>query len=57
MPFEIAHSFVEEMYPIGASNHTYKTLFSPPFTGTGIPQSRSRVTARAFKPLSIQDFT
>ena len=47
-------SLVLEMYPIGASNHTYKTFPSAPSTGTGIPQSRSRLTARGCKPMSSQ---
>src|SRR5690606_9043765 len=38
----------------GASNQTYSTFPSASFTGTGIPQSRSRVTARGRKPSSIQ---
>ena len=42
------------MYPIGASNHTYKTFPSPPATGTFTPQSKSRVTARGCNPPSIQ---
>ena len=45
------------MYPIGASNQTYSFLPSAPATGTSIPQSKSRVTARGFKPSSIHDFT
>src|SRR3712207_3313550 len=42
------------MYPIGASTHTYNTFPSAPSTGTGIPQSRSRLTARGCKPMSSQ---
>ena len=45
------------MYPIGASNQTYNTFPSAPSTGTGIPQSKSRVTALGRNPSSIQDFT
>ena len=39
---------------MGASNHTYNTLPSAPSTGTGIPQSKSRLTARGCKPMSSQ---
>src|SRR5690554_5316302 len=56
-PSRAAHSFVEEMYPIGASNQTYSFFPSALSTGTSIPQSKSRVTARGFKPSSNQDFT
>ena len=52
-----AHSLVAEIYPIGASNQTYKTLFSASFSGTGIPQSKSLVIALGFKPSLIHDFT
>ena len=45
------------MYPIGASNQTYNTLFSAPSNGTGIPQSKSLVIARGFNPSLIQDLT
>jgi len=55
--FSVAHSLVAEIYPIGASNQTYNTFPSAPSTGTGIPQSKSRVTALGLKPSSIQDFT
>src|SRR6056297_2960540 len=48
-------SLVAEMYPIGASNQTYSTLPSAPSTGTGTPQSRSRLTALGFSPWSIHD--
>ena len=48
-------SIVLEMYPIGASNQTYSTLPSAPSTGTGIPQSRSRLTALGWRPPSSQD--
>src|SRR6187402_3485568 len=54
-PSLAAHSFVEEMYPIGASNQTYKTFPSAPSTGTGMPQSKSRVTALGFNPSSSHD--
>ena len=47
-------SFVLEIYPIGASNQTYSTFPSAPSTGTGIPQSRSRLTARGCNPISSQ---
>src|SRR5690554_531198 len=50
-----AHSLVAEMYPIGASNQTYSTFPSAPSSGTGIPQSKSRVTALGCKPSSNQD--
>src|SRR5687768_12912145 len=43
------------MYPIGASNQTYKTFPSASGSGTLIPQSRSRVMARDCSPPSIQD--
>ena len=42
----VNNSLVAEIYPIGASNHTYKTFPSASFTGTFTPQSRSRVMAR-----------
>ena len=50
-----AHSFVDEIYPIGASNQTYKTFPSAPFIGTDTPQSKSLVTALGFKPSSNHD--
>src|SRR5690606_40498067 len=52
-----AHSLVDEIYPIGASTHTYSTFPSAPSTGTGISQSKSRVTALGFSPSSSQDFS
>ena len=48
------NSLVLLIYPIGASNQTYSTLPSAPSTGTGIPQSKSRLTARGCKPVSSQ---
>src|ERR1700722_13276906 len=48
------HCFVALIYPIGASNHTYNTFPSASGSGTLIPQSRSRVTARGCRPPSIQ---
>src|SRR5210317_2526245 len=55
-PFQYAsqvsgsNSCVALMYPIGASNHTYITFPSAPSTGTGTPQSKSRVIARGCRP-------
>src|SRR5210317_786347 len=55
-PFQYAsqvsgsNSCVALMYPIGASNHTYITFPSAPSTGTGTPQSKSRVIARGCNP-------
>ena len=46
-----------EIYPIGASNHTYNTLSLAPSNGTGIPQSKSLVIALGFNPSLIQDLT
>ena len=46
-----------EIYPIGASNHTYKTLFLASSNGTGIPQSKSLVIALGFNPSLIHDLT
>src|SRR6056297_1967479 len=40
---------------MGASNHTYSTFPSAPSTGTGTPQSRSRLTALGCNPWSIHD--
>ena len=57
MFFDLAHSFVAEIYPIGASNQTYNTLFSAPLIGTGIPQSKSLVIALGFNPSLIHDLT
>ena len=51
----IAHSLVEEIYPIGASNQTYKTFPLESLTGTGTPQSKSLVTALGFRPSSNHD--
>src|SRR5574344_1984586 len=48
-------SIVFEIYPIGASNQTYKTLPSAPSTGTGTPHSKSLLTARGCRPPSSQD--
>ena len=55
--FSKAHSLVAEMYPIGASNQTYRTLpeastFFARATSSGIltPQGKSLVTARSFNP-------
>src|SRR4029078_6184723 len=48
------NSFVAEIYPIGASNHTYKTFPSAPGKGTFTPQLLSLVIARGCKPLSSQ---
>ena len=45
-----SNSCVALMYPIGASNQTYMTLPSAPSTGTGTPQSKSRVMARGCNP-------
>ena len=45
------------MYPIGASNHTYKTFPLASLIGTGIPQSKSLVMALGFNPSFIHDFT
>src|SRR2546421_1778083 len=39
---------------MGASNHTYNTFPSASFNGTGMPQSRSLVTALGCKPASSQ---
>src|ERR1700744_4831758 len=46
----LVSSLVAEMYPMGASNHTYRTLPSAFGKGTFTPQSRSRVMARGCKP-------
>ena len=46
---------VEDIYPIGASNQTYKTLPIASLIGTGTPQSKSLVTALGFSPSSNQD--
>ncbi|CAI8174239.1 MAG: Uncharacterised protein [Flavobacteriales bacterium UBA4585] len=43
-------SCVALIYPIGASNQTYMTFPSASVTGTGTPQSRSRVMARGCSP-------
>ena len=50
-----AHCLVDEIYPIGASNHTYRTLPSESFNGTETPQSKSLVTALGFNPSSNHD--
>src|SRR5690606_39815271 len=57
LPVFSAHSLVDEIYPIGASNQTYNFFPSAPSTGTSIPQYISRVTARGFNPSSNHDFT
>ena len=49
------NSFVADIYPIGASNHTYNTFPSASFTGTGTPQSKSRVIARGCKPSPLSN--
>src|SRR6185312_7394906 len=54
LPVSIDHCLVAEIYPIGASNHTYSTFPSASFKGTFTPQSRSRVTALGCRPPSIQ---
>src|SRR5207248_7223129 len=44
-----AHSMAADRYPMTASNHTYSRLAglsSQPGSGTGMPQSMSRVMAR-----------
>ena len=48
---------VDEIYPIGASNQTYKTFPIASLMGTGIPQSKSLVIALGLSPSLIQDFT
>src|SRR5690606_29524442 len=48
-PLRRAHSIDADRYPITASNHTYRRLLefsSHPGSGTGMPQSMSRVMAR-----------
>jgi len=57
LSFALAHSIVDEIYPIGASNQTYNTFPSSSSIFTGIPQSRSLVTALGFNPLSNHDLT
>src|SRR5690606_29598768 len=49
-PLSLAHCLVALMYPIGASSHTYSTFPSALGSGTGTPQSRSRVMARGRRP-------
>jgi hypothetical protein len=50
-----AHSMVEEMYPMGASNQTYMTLpaASGSSRGSFTPQSRSRVMFRGRSPRMV----
>lgn len=48
---------LKELTGLSASNHTYNTLpfASSPGSGTGIPQSKSRVMARGCSPPSSQE--